>query len=78
MLALCSSIAMVEVFKTDVNNPEQATELINLLSKHFPDCQINFDLEDCDKVLRVEGPLPETNQVIDLLKRQGVQCCVLD
>ena len=46
---------MVEVFKTNVKKAGEAKRVINELLHHFPDKKINFDLQDCDKVLRVEG-----------------------
>ena len=45
----------IEIFRTDVNDVYRADELIQLLKIHLPDCQINFDLEDCDKILRIKG-----------------------
>jgi hypothetical protein len=46
---------IVEVFKTNVQNSNMANYIISLLQKEFPNCKINFDLEDCDKILRIEG-----------------------
>lgn len=45
---------MIEVFKTNVDNPEEAERLIAELKELLPLTSINFDLEDCDKILRVE------------------------
>lgn len=68
---------MIEVFKTNVCEEIRAKELIVLLQQHFPYSKINFDLEDCDKVLRVEGDhiLPEP--VTKLLHSLGHLCEVL-
>jgi hypothetical protein len=46
---------MVEVFKTNVQKKIQSKMLLCILSETFPSFKINFDLSDCDKVLRVEG-----------------------
>ncbi|MBL7817877.1 MAG: hypothetical protein JNL70_22905 [Saprospiraceae bacterium] len=46
---------MVEVFKTNVQTQEQADGIIEHLLVLFPNSKIGFDLEDCDKVLRVES-----------------------
>ena len=46
---------MVEVFKTNVYEPCQSIMLVRILYNYFPDHRINFDLEDCDRILRVEG-----------------------
>ncbi len=46
---------MIEVFKTNVQEDEQAERLIKALSDYFPNSRITFDLEDCDRILRVAG-----------------------
>jgi hypothetical protein len=45
---------MVEVFKTNVKYRDHASILVNQIHKIFPEYNSNFDLEDCDKILRVE------------------------
>ena len=69
---------MVEIFKTDVNKPVQARSLVSLLLQHFPESKINFDLDDCDKVLRVEGMNFEVEKIIVLIKEKGFECKVLE
>lgn len=68
----------VEVFKTNVAEASQAEKLVRLLGKFFPGSKINFDLEDCDKVLRMEGSLFGIQQVMALLQENGVECSVLE
>lgn len=68
---------MIEVFKTNVSNPQQADELIGLLHHILPGSTINFDLEDCDRVLRIEGPEIAIGKVIELLSVHHFQCVVL-
>jgi hypothetical protein len=46
---------MVEVFKTDVKDAHQANRLIDQIHKIFTDYTANFDLEDCDKILRIKS-----------------------
>lgn len=46
---------MTEVFKTNVLTPHAAKQIINDLGCTLPGCDISFDLEDCDKVLRVQS-----------------------
>lgn len=69
---------MVEVFKTDVQKKTQSKKLLCMLSDAFPSSKINFDLSDCDKVLRVEGDNIETLRVMILLKEFGFTCEVLE
>lgn len=68
---------MIEVFKTNVSNPQQADELIGLLRNFLPGGIINFDLEDCDKILRIDHKQVEPTQVIALLADKGFRCDVL-
>jgi hypothetical protein len=69
---------MVEVFKTNVQKKAQSKMLLCMLSEAFPSIKINFDLSDCDKVLRVEGDNMETSRIMILVKQHGFQCEVLD
>jgi hypothetical protein len=69
---------MVEVFKTNVQEFAEAQKLVALLRRHFPGTKINFDLDDCDKVLRVEGSNLRVEQVMTLVMKKGFLCTVLD
>jgi len=69
---------MVEVFKTNVQKKTQSKMLLCILSEAFPSFKINFDLSDCDKVLRVEGDTMEAFRIIMLVKEYGFNCEVLD
>ena len=69
---------MVEVFKTNVLKQKQAIFLLSALSENFPLHKINFDLNDCDKILRVEGKNISRQKIILLLKKNGYQCEVLE
>lgn len=70
---------MVEVFKTDVSDEDQANDVVAEIHMRFPGYLANFDLEDCDKILRIRalsGPV-STTDVIALLKQAGIQAMVL-
>jgi hypothetical protein len=69
---------MIEVFKTNVEEVAQAKVLIDLLLQHFPDSKINFDLTDCDKILRVEGENFKTDKVMILVEENGFACEILE
>jgi hypothetical protein len=64
---------MVEVFKTNVRKLNTAKELMEKLLLHFPDTKINFDLGDCDKILRVEGDHVPSAKIIEFLHSYGYQ-----
>lgn len=69
---------MVEVFKTNVDNAEEAEVIINRLQHLFPDGTINFDLNDCDRILRIESGLIPKQNVIEIVGELGYSCDVLD
>lgn len=69
---------MVEVFKTNVQKKTQSKKLLTILSEAFPSFKINFDLLDCDKVLRIEGEHIEALRIMVLLKEHGFKCEALD
>ena len=69
---------MVEVFKTNVQKKTESRMLLSVLSETFPKFKMNFDLSDCDKVLRVEGDDMETVSIMILIKEYGFMCEVLD
>jgi len=46
---------LIEVFKTNVHRQPEAERLLSALLNYFPSYRINFDLHDCDKILRIES-----------------------
>ena len=70
---------MVEVFKTNVENPGQAAMLLDQIHRHFRRYKANFDLDDCDKILRVkcETEYIQPFPLINLLQQYGYQAEVL-
>lgn len=69
---------MVEIFKTNVQKKAQSKMLLCILSEAFPSFTINFDLSDCDKVLRVKGDDIEAVRIMILVKEHGFKCEILD
>jgi hypothetical protein len=70
---------IVEVFKTNVETDEQASRLTHHIHENFNGCQVNFDLEDCDRILRFQsstGIIP-TDQLIRLMQAAGFQAEIL-
>lgn len=68
---------VVEVFKTDVTELALSKKLIELLRDQLPDSQINFDMDDCDKILRVAAASVSSEKVIAILNSNGYSCEVL-
>ena len=69
---------MVEVFKTNVRHKKAAQKITTVLKTNFPDCQINFDLDDCDRILRIESEKVIPVKVAEILKAKGFLCEVLE
>lgn len=69
---------MVEVFKTNVYEEDRSRILLQKLFEYFPNNKINFDLEDCDKILRVEGKNILSEKIMEILNEEGHFCEILD
>ena len=71
--------SMVEVFKTNVKETTQANMLLHLIHSTFRNYKANFDLEDCDNILRVEymNGAVEANCLIELLNDYGYHAEIL-
>lgn len=69
----------VYVFKTSVHTPEEYQLLKGLITTKFPAVQKwSIDLEDCDKVLRVESWTDITRLLIQELKSIDICATELD
>lgn len=66
--------SMIEVFKTNVQEMEQSQMIVGKLLEHLPNSIINFDLEDCDKILRIHAVSISNNHIIELLNSYGYHC----
>jgi len=67
----------VEVFKTNVNEIETSEQLIQQVLNHYPHSRVNFDMEDCDRILRVEADMAVPEKIIEILTANGYLCEVL-
>jgi hypothetical protein len=70
---------MVEVFKTNVTNQDHANRLIDRIHRTYREYKANFDLDDCDRILRVlctTSPV-QASLLIDLLRDSGFRAEVL-
>jgi hypothetical protein len=66
------------VFKTDVSNKKKVSKVGALLTSVVAIKDWNFDLEDCDKVLRIESNGLRSGYVESLLQTAGFYCRELD
>ena len=68
---------MVEIFKTNVEEVTESQKIVGWLLVHFPEQKINFDLSDCDRILRVEGENIPVETITRLVSSVGYLCEVL-
>ena len=68
---------MIGVYKTNVGDPFQANAIRESLVDQYVDLRINFDLEDCDRILRVEGERFCEDEIIDSVNSLGFECSIL-
>jgi hypothetical protein len=65
---------MIFVFKTSVKTNMQAKQVKPHIDKMLPTAIWNFDLTDCDKILRVDSEENIVLKIIDLLNRHNYSC----
>lgn len=63
----------VFVFKTNIQNAEQAGKL-KTLDDVEGIMEWSTDLEDCDNILRVVGREIKSNQIIKIMEKLGFSC----
>jgi len=63
---------MIYVFKTSVDSKTKFESASVLLDQLLPQSQWNFDLEDCDNILRVDSEL----DVAELLQNNTLFDCI--
>ena len=70
---------MIEVFKTDVKDQIHAAFIIDQIHKPFRYWRANFDLDDCDKILRVTGisNITDAYEIISFVKNFGCHAVIL-
>ncbi len=70
---------MIEVFKTDVKDRSQAVLLLAQIHQTFAHYTAQFDLDDCDRILRVHCSFGSVQslRLIELLNDFGFQAEVL-
>ncbi|WP_257668998.1 hypothetical protein [Parapedobacter tibetensis] len=62
------------IFKTNVSAQEQVQKVAALLGSMTLIKQWNFDLEDCDRVLRVVSLNLQPALIENLLRQEGIDC----
>ena len=65
---------MIYVFKTSVETQDQLQKLKPHINRILPDEKWNFDLEDCDKILRIDSDENIVVRIVGLLSIHKF-CC---
>jgi ABC-type bacteriocin/lantibiotic exporter with double-glycine peptidase domain len=70
---------MIEVFRTNVKNQRDANKILCLIHMLFTEYQANFDLNDCDRILRIKSKTETLDNVsiINLLRTLGYSIEIL-
>ncbi|MBN9284490.1 MULTISPECIES: hypothetical protein [unclassified Flavobacterium] len=68
---------MIKVFKTSVHHQNDAKAIVASLLTRYPGYRINFDLQDCDRILRIEGSPFAATEITVFLKCLGYLCVEL-
>jgi hypothetical protein len=67
-------MTMIYVFKTSVKTKKAVKQLTSHLDKLLETSIWNFDLEDYDKILRIDSQTEITGATIKLLQDNGFDC----
>ena len=71
-------VMMVEVFKTIVADQNVANDIAMQLRLHASVAEVSFDLDDCDRILRVKGHSVDVQTIVREVIRMGYSCEVLE
>lgn len=66
-----------EIFKTNIVSKKDADHVIQVLKQLYPGIEINFDLEDCDKILRIKYASALGDTIPETLSQLNHQCIEL-
>ncbi len=69
---------MIEVFKTNIHSKKIADQIRKCLEEAFPGHSINFDLEDRDKILRIEAESLDCEKVMEMVKCNDIAITILE
>jgi hypothetical protein len=67
----------VEIFKTNITELSIADTIVVQLQQLFPKANFNFDLQDCDNILRLECDYDIIQPTIAAVKALGFYCELL-
>jgi hypothetical protein len=65
---------MIYIFKTTVKTKSEVKKLKPHIDKTFPNEKWNFDLDDCDRILRIDSEENIVLKITDLLNLHKIYC----
>ena len=70
----------VEVFKTNVAHKKAAKAIMEEIGIHQHTYKCNFDLDDCDKILRIENASGnvDVKLIFSILKKNNYEGTILE
>lgn len=71
-------LMQIVIFKTNVKTRENADMVIDHITRMQPVGRVNFDLGDCDKILRIEAEEIQAQSISKLLLDLGFSCVLLE
>lgn len=68
---------MISIFKTSIGSKEELRWIAPFLNASAIDIRWTVDVEDCDKILRVESGEDRADQIALILSSHGFLCITL-
>ncbi|WP_395805746.1 hypothetical protein [Daejeonella sp.] len=68
----------VFVYKSNVKSNKLAERIIFEINKKFPIIRTNFDLEDIDKIYRLEATQLEKKEIEKFIRNQNIELIELE
>jgi hypothetical protein len=65
---------MIYIFKTTVKTKSEVKKLKPHIDKTLPNEKWNFDLDDCDRILRIDSEENIVLKITDLLNLHKIYC----
>lgn len=68
----------VRIFTTNIECVKDVAVVIKALNEIYPQFIVNLDLEDCDRILRIESQneVIYASKIIKVVKEKGFECTI--
>lgn len=68
---------LIEVYSTNIYCTRQAEQLEASIISEFPHVKVSYDLQDCDKILKVSGDF-DPSAIVEIAKHAGLFAQLLE